>query len=137
MGSFAGVHVVTPDINGDGLSDVVYSNGTWRVRLSTGAGFTQEVNTGIPAEFAVFPVIVDYESDGLDDLLLPVGDRWLVYRSDGQAYSSLRSVDSGHTESGAGPLDSPGRRSRSRRIGLVHCAHRYEEVDVRFSLGVG
>lgn len=103
MGSFTGVEVVTLDANGDGLSDVAYSNGTWRVRLSTGNGFSEESDTGIPAQFGAIPVIVDYESDGRDDLLLPINDRWRVYPSNGKTFSASRWIDSGAPS----PVDAP------------------------------
>jgi len=107
MGSFTGMLVATADVNGDGLSDVIYSNGTWRVRLSTGNGFTDEDDTGIPVSYNVVPMIVDYESDGRDDLLLPVGNQWRVFTSDGLSYENSRSMDSGVPDPAQAPWVMP------------------------------
>ncbi len=42
------------DFNGDGRSDIAYSDGSvWRVAFSTGSGFTSGVSTGIPSTSAV------------------------------------------------------------------------------------
>lgn len=65
------------DVNGDGLSDLVYSSsatsgaGTWMVALSTGAGFSTPINTGIANTNFNRAVPIDYNGDGLEDFLVP------------------------------------------------------------------
>ena len=97
MGAFTGEVVEILDVNGDGLSDVIYSHdGMWWTVLSTGDGFVAATNTGIISQplsgpqYGKSPRIVDYDSDGRDDLLLPSGSKWRVYTSDGRSFSSAR-----------------------------------------------
>ncbi|QEI12992.1 hypothetical protein FY115_12680 [Cellvibrio japonicus] len=69
--------VQSADINGDGLSDILYkktANGRWYYRLSTGAGFSAEVLlSDIPAGLEGVglqePVFADINSDGYLDLV--------------------------------------------------------------------
>jgi len=58
------------DWNGDGRTDVLYPSGSiWAVRLSQGAQASSELSTGIPyvANMGLLPL--DYDADGLIDLM--------------------------------------------------------------------
>lgn len=107
MGTFTGEVVEILDVNGDGLSDVIYSyNGNWWTVLSTGDGFAAATNTGITSQplsgpqYGRSPRIVDYEPDGRDDILLPSGTKWRVYTSDGRSFSSARYFETGLPDPG-------------------------------------
>jgi RHS repeat-associated protein len=71
------LEVNSADINGDGLSDVIYkraSSKRWYYRLSTGTGFADEVFLSeIPAELASTgqqePTLVDMDRDGHADIV--------------------------------------------------------------------
>ncbi len=81
-----GLKIQTPDINGDGLSDVVfegYPGGTWRTMISTGKGFSVSEETSIDVFNGQFS---DYNGDGYPDLL----ESQRVYLSDGLSYSEVR-----------------------------------------------
>ena len=73
------------DVNADGRTDVVYASNastgvnTWRLRLSTGSGFASEVDTGVAANNSYAAIPIDYNSDGLIDLIFPYsGSTWWV-----------------------------------------------------------
>ncbi|WP_254099774.1 toxin TcdB middle/N-terminal domain-containing protein, partial [Opacimonas viscosa] len=60
------------DINGDGLSDIMYTlNGTWFYRISTGTYFRQGQSTGLSASNALShrTHFVDINGDGRTDIL--------------------------------------------------------------------
>jgi len=58
------------DWNGDGRTDLLYRSGTmWALRLSQGAGVSAELSTGIPFSTIVNLVPLDYDADGLVDLM--------------------------------------------------------------------
>lgn len=90
------------DINGDGRNDLVYrgSNGNWHYRLLTDSGFGNAVNTGRPTHSEASrrnTLVLDYNGDGLQDLLVPHGSYYKVYQSTGfgfrQVYGALSAAD--------------------------------------------
>ena len=76
------------DVNGDGRQDVVYSSstgaGTWQVMLASAAGgYSSPIPTGIANTNYLGAVAIDYNADGLDDLLVPYsGGTWWVMLGD-------------------------------------------------------
>jgi hypothetical protein len=82
----AGSHAWHMDVNGDGREDLVYPSsgtpgaGTWRVALgSASGGYGAEIDTGISNAHWSDAVLIDYNADGLDDLLVPYsGGTWWV-----------------------------------------------------------
>jgi len=83
--------VPLPDINGDGLADLVYAKvtgGYARTRLNTGKGFDAEQQSNVPGNLTTFARYVDVDNDGLDDILMPTGANWAAYLSDGTTFVS-------------------------------------------------
>ena len=79
------------DINGDGRGDLVYrgGNGNWYYRLMTDNGFGGAVNTGAEThgdEARANTFTLDYNSDGLQDLLVPHGSYYKAYLSTGSGF---------------------------------------------------
>lgn len=74
----------TIDVNGDGRDDLVYSSssgsGTWMVMLANASGgFNTPINTGIANTGHAGSTPIDYNADGLMDLLVPYsGSTWWV-----------------------------------------------------------
>jgi len=72
------------DVNGDGRDDIVYSNGTsgsgtWMVMFASSGGYTAPVNTGITNNNYTQAIKIDYNADGLGDMLVPYsGGTWWV-----------------------------------------------------------
>jgi RHS repeat-associated protein len=85
-----GVNVPTTpwpmDVNGDGRDDLVYSSsvtsgsGTWMVMFANSSGgFNTPVNTGVTNTNYTGAIPIDYNADGLEDLLVPYsGGTWWV-----------------------------------------------------------
>ena len=81
------------DLNGDGLSDIIYRNGNgWRYRLSNGEEFLDEKQatfgdgtTTISSsdEDAINAYFIDFTQDGRTDLLIPAAgtSHWDIYFS--------------------------------------------------------
>jgi RHS repeat-associated protein len=76
------------DLNGDGLSDLIYLDqyGIYRYRFSTGTSFTGEGSTGLNSSYG-WIVIFDWDNDGFDDVLgwHTSSQTWHVARSTGEA----------------------------------------------------
>ncbi len=78
--------VMTLDVNGDGLSDLVYSSsatsgaGNWMLALGNGtSSFATPVNTGIVNNSFDRALPIDYNGDGREDFLVPYsGGTWWV-----------------------------------------------------------
>lgn len=105
------------DINGDGLSDLVFSgvgnDGTlsWHTMLSHGDGLEDSVDTTIPfsGDFQTRTpyTFADYNMDGRDDLVVGVkgsGGGWTVYLSDGMTFAEAGISLAGVAEPGSGTV---------------------------------
>lgn len=80
------------DFNGDGLTDLVQViSGGCGIRFGRGMGLSSVV----PGPACVgLPFVVDYDADGLSDLLINNGSaNWMVSRSTGNGFSAL--IDTG------------------------------------------
>lgn len=65
------------DVNGDGRQDlVVPHDGSWWINYGAAAGFLPEVNTNITTtgSYPDKALVIDYNSDGMADLLVPGSD---------------------------------------------------------------
>ena len=89
------------DVNGDGLDDLLYvENSTWRLQLSYGTVLGLLTNTSIPADGANRVMILDYDSDGRDDLVRVNSssqNAYFIHRSNGTTLpsSATESLSSG------------------------------------------
>jgi RHS repeat-associated protein len=86
------------DFNGDGKSDVLYlnSSGVLAVSFSTGGGISSaQVVGGGSAGWAV----LDWDADGMDDVLTVSGGVWQLRRATGEGFASA--VSTGLTTAGA------------------------------------
>lgn len=91
--------VLTPDLNGDGCSDLAYVrspsmplNYQWYYRFSTCKSFTSEVAAGLALGTRNYlaAVVLDWDEDGFQDILVPNSStlQWNVLRSNGEALSN-------------------------------------------------
>ena len=80
------------DFNGDGLTDIFHydQTGTFRYALSTGTGFAPLQSAGSIAPYLDARVLLDWDGDGNDDVLLAhaTSGLWYLMRSTGEALSS-------------------------------------------------
>ncbi|MDZ7922574.1 MAG: VCBS repeat-containing protein [Marinagarivorans sp.] len=106
------------DFNGDGIKDIAFQRSQiWWLRLGTGTGFTDAINTGAPAAslknqyFFAF----DYNKDGKDDLLAQQNSgatdvvwRVLISRIDGdKVVFDVGSFDPFHGQSALTKVQTP------------------------------
>jgi hypothetical protein len=97
------------DVNGDGRRDAVYSSstgaGTWMVMFANSSGgFSSPINTGHPNTNYAGATPIDYNADGLEDILVPyTGGTWwvLLGTTSGLAAHSNTSAPVTATGSGA------------------------------------
>ena len=91
------------DMNGDGRGDLVYqgSNGNWKYRLMGSNGFGGALDTGKKTHgdtSRANTLVMDYNGDGLQDLLVPHSTYYKVYQSTGtgfrQVYTTMSATDS-------------------------------------------
>ncbi|MEM9056495.1 MAG: FG-GAP-like repeat-containing protein, partial [Pseudomonadota bacterium] len=86
------------DINGDGLSDVMYQDGNqFKTLISTGTRFVSATNfnPGITSAQADRLQAIDYNGDGRTDLIYPRtsgGEMWFVAESEGTRYGTAEST---------------------------------------------
>lgn len=89
-GADPGVPPIAADIQGDGLTDVVFpQGGHWHVYFSTGKGFT-DVDTGIAyveSEYK-YALVLDWNGDGKEDVLIPRSGNFYLMRSTGADLSA-------------------------------------------------
>ncbi len=104
----AGAKVLPMDIDGDGLMDVAFSSsagtGTWKYRLSLLAGgYGSAVDTGISSANHAKAIVIDYNSDGRDDILVPQNGStwWVIQGKDGGGFDAA-------FDSGAPATSDPG-----------------------------
>jgi RHS repeat-associated protein len=73
------------DINGDGLSDLLYRimGSNWILHLSHGSTLGPAISTNIPATNPEKTMILDYDGDGRDDLVRVDPDVYYIHRSNG------------------------------------------------------
>ncbi len=91
------------DINGDGLSDLLYKwqGGAVVTVLSRGkpGGWSAPVSTGMGSYFRDGAVAADFNKDGRDDMIAPCsntsGSNWCAYLSNGTTYSASLKTDIG------------------------------------------
>lgn len=115
-GTMAGVWPM--DVNGDGREDLVYSSsttsgsGSWMVRLANSSGgYNTPINTGVVNTNYFGAIPIDYNADGLKDLLVPYsgGTWWVMYGSaSGLSSPSNTGAPATATGSGAGAFDVNG-----------------------------
>lgn len=81
------------DVNGDGRQDLVYFlYSGWYIRLNNGNGFDVAINTGIQNPTWEHRLVIDYDGDGMMDLLTPdINNRWHVLRSTGSTFQLIKS----------------------------------------------
>lgn len=89
-GTFADSSPYFGDFNGDGKTDLVYYNQSsqMRMRFSTGTALGLEISLGSLGSYGTEWAILDWDSDGYDDLLLPLAGTWRLRRSTGEELSS-------------------------------------------------
>lgn len=87
------------DINGDGRTDLVYpsssGSGTWMYRLANSSGgYGAAVNSGIANTNHSEAIAIDYNADGLDDILVPYsgGTWWVIQGSAGGLQSPINTT---------------------------------------------
>lgn len=87
------------DYNGDGIRDVLFSDGTnWRVLQGSGTGAFSLVTTGIPASGAANGQVrvADVNGDGLEDLVYPSGQVLRIRLNTTSGFSAT-DLSSGYT----------------------------------------
>ncbi len=111
-----GASALPLDINGDGRTDLVYPSsagaGTWYYRLANASGgYELAENSGIANTNHTKAIPIDYNADGLDDLMVPLaGGTWWVIQ--GSAAGLQSAFDTGapavSTAGNAAALDKNG-----------------------------
>lgn len=84
------------DVDGDGRDDLVYTSsttagaGTWRIRKANASGtFDAEINTGISNAGQQGAMPLEWDGDGMADLLVPyASNQWYVLRSTGSGFAT-------------------------------------------------
>jgi YD repeat-containing protein len=94
-GGASAVTVMTADVNGDGLDDIIYatqsgSTLTWWVQFATATGFTAPINTGATSSSTgwVTPLIDDFLGNGANEIMAPNGGTWYVYAWNGTSFTA-------------------------------------------------
>jgi hypothetical protein len=84
------------DVDGDGRDDMVYTShatagsGTWRIRKANATGgFDSEINTGISNVGYLSAMALEWDGDGLTDILVPfASNQWHVLRATGSGFAA-------------------------------------------------
>ncbi|MCC7329473.1 MAG: VCBS repeat-containing protein, partial [Gammaproteobacteria bacterium] len=138
--------VQTLDINGDGLTDILYreagSTGQWRTRLSTGTWFGASAPVGVSAADVSAFVVVDYNGDGRDDLVRANGANsaistsydFVAMLSTGAGYSNSAAQERGFNldfcpRNAAVLIAADIRGTGQSDIGCIGSAFGYDELD--------
>ncbi|MEM9385020.1 MAG: FG-GAP-like repeat-containing protein [Pseudomonadota bacterium] len=80
------------DYNGDGASDILVPDGTWKVHVGDNSGnlSSGSIDTLVPVEGLTYGVrIADFDGDGLDDLLYGLEDGIYLRRRDSTGAASF------------------------------------------------
>lgn len=82
---------VIMDINGDGRQDLALAySSQWIIRLNNGNGFNAAIMTGVANVNWQHRLDIDYDGDGMMDLLVPyANNRWYVLRSTGSSFQLI------------------------------------------------
>jgi hypothetical protein len=88
------------DVNGDGRKDLVYSShitsgsGTWMVMLANSSGgYNAPTNTGVTNTNYTGATPIDYNADGLEDLLVPhSGGTWWVMEGSASGLGPITNI---------------------------------------------
>jgi YD repeat-containing protein len=97
-------------VNGDGRDDLVYSSsttsgsGTWMVMLANSSGgYNAAINTAVTNTNYAGAIPIDYNADGLEDLLVPYsGGTWWVMLGNASGLSSPVNTGAPATTTGTG-----------------------------------
>lgn len=138
----AGVKPMSLDINGDGRTDLVYASqatsGFWVYRLAdTSGGYAPAVTTTIASTGHDRAIGFDYNSDGIDDILVPYsGSTWWAIQ--GLAGGGLQApINSGTTNDSvdamSADVDGDGREDLVYRVQSQGIFVRYRETSGGFS----
>lgn len=93
------------DIDGDGAEDLAWASGTWRYALGSPTGYEAAVNTGVSAVNPSKAMALDWNGDGLHDLLIDWSDgKWRVLKGSksGLATTAVGAGPGGISSSTAG-----------------------------------
>ncbi|MGH8222468.1 MAG: SpvB/TcaC N-terminal domain-containing protein, partial [Woeseiaceae bacterium] len=82
--------VLPLDVNGDGVKDLVWSaSGTWRYMLGGPSGFGSVVNTSVAATNPNKAMVLRWNADEFDDLLIDWSDgKWRVLRGGATGFNT-------------------------------------------------
>lgn len=100
-------HSIVMDVNGDGRSDLVYPStltqgaGTWMIAFANSSGgYNTAINSGISNAMHYYAVPIDYNADGLADLLVPMNNStWWIIQGTTSGFAAA--IDTGISAVGA------------------------------------